>query len=95
MRSDWRLQTQTPFHLESARSGETDLLISEVNGLPGVEVRTPQLQLTATSRSTSTRGTLPATGWTARFEQVRGTLHLPPGHRLLAAPGADDAPGTW
>ena len=95
MRGDWRLQTQSPFQLKSARSGDTDLLISEVNGQAGVEVRAPQLQLTATSRSDAVRGRMPASGWTNRFEQVQGTLHLPPGHRLLAAPGADESPGTW
>ncbi len=95
MRSEWRLQSQPPFHLERARSGNTDLLITERNGVPGVELRAPQLQLTATSRIATVHGTMPASGWSTRFEEVRGVVHLPPGHRLLAAPGADEAPGTW
>ena len=95
MRSDWRLQSQAPFHLHSARSGESDLLITERDGAPGVELRTPQLQLRATSRVASVRASLPASGWGARFEHVHGVLHLPPGHRLLAAPGTDEAPGSW
>lgn len=95
MRSEWRLQSQAPFHLESARSGNTDLLISELNGVAGVELRAPQLQLTATSRIATAHGNMPASGWSTRFEGVHGVLHLPPGHRLLAAPGSDEAPGTW
>ena len=40
-------------------------------------------------------GAMPATGWDSRFDRVDGTLHLPPGHRLIAAIGADAAPGSW
>jgi hypothetical protein len=95
MRSAWRLQSQAPFRLQSARSGESDLLVTERDGVPGVELRAPTLQLSATSRVASVHASLPASGWDARFEHVRGVLHLPPGHRLLAAPGTDEAPGTW
>ena len=38
---------------------------------------------------------MPATGWDGRFDNVDGALHLPPGHRLIAAIGADFAPGSW
>ena len=95
MRSDWRLQSMAPFKLQSARSGRNDLLVTERDGVPGVELRTPQLQLHATSRIASVRASMPASGWTVRFEHVRGSLHLPPGHRLLGIPGADQAPSTW
>ncbi|HEX9473541.1 MAG TPA: hypothetical protein VF931_05095, partial [Steroidobacteraceae bacterium] len=95
MRNEWRLQSTAPFRLASARSREEDLLVSGPDGQPGVEVRTPELHLTGVSRSEVTRGRMSASGWATRFESVRGILHLPPGHRLLAAPGTDDAPGTW
>ncbi|HET8745370.1 MAG TPA: hypothetical protein VFM98_07180, partial [Ramlibacter sp.] len=50
--------------------------------------------LTTVAR-TAAHGGMPATGWNQRFDGVRGTLHLPPGHRLIAVTGADEAPGTW
>ena len=34
-------------------------------------------------------------GWLAAFDQVSTTVHLPDGYRLLAAPGADLAQGSW
>lgn len=95
LRSSWRLDMAAPYRLESARSGEDNLLVTEVDGKAGVELRTPQLRLRTTSRVPRTGGALPASGWSARFEHMRGVLHLPPGHRLLGVPGADDAPGTW
>ena len=71
------------------------LLITDgVAGRTGVEVRTPDLDVTTLSRL-EPDGALPATGWDARFESVDATLHLPPGHRLLAAWGVDDAPDAW
>src|SRR5690606_39373668 len=33
--------------------------------------------------------------WLDSFERITTTLHLPPGYRLLAAPGADSAAGSW
>jgi hypothetical protein len=95
LRSSWRLDMAAPYRLERARSGEDNLLVTEVDGKAGVELRTPQLRLLTTSRVPRTGGALPASGWSARFEHMRGVLHLPPGHRLLGVPGADDAPGTW
>ena len=44
------------------------------------------------ARKESGGGAMPATGWDGRFDRVIGTLNLPPGHRLLAAIGADAAP---
>ena len=97
LRKDWRLGMLAPFRLESARSGEQDLLVTERGdaGRRGVELRTPNLALQALARFESVRGAQPATGWDTRFESVRGELNLPPGHRLLAAIGPDAAPGTW
>lgn len=97
MRRQWRLEMNEPFRLENARSGADTLLVTRNpgGGGSGIEVRTPDLNLTAVARTLRSRGELPATGWDARFEQVSGVLHLPPGHRLLAAPGADSAPQAW
>jgi hypothetical protein len=97
MRKDWRLEMAEPYSLESARSGDSTLLVTrnpEGKGA-GVEIRTPELSLTTVSRIGGSRDSLPATGWNSRFERVSGTLVMPPGHRLLAAIGSDRAPQSW
>jgi len=95
LRRDWRLDMAAPFELKSAASaGEPMLVTAGADGRTGLEVRTPQLDLTTVAR-TRAGGALPATGWTGRFDGVDGRLHLPPGHRLIAAIGADSAPGSW
>jgi hypothetical protein len=35
------------------------------------------------------------TGWQTRFASVDAELNVPPGHKLLAAPGVDRASGSW
>ncbi|HEX2495132.1 MAG TPA: hypothetical protein VHK24_15270, partial [Steroidobacter sp.] len=91
MEQGWRLDMLTPYRLLNARIGDETMLITDgAAGRTGFEVRTPTLDVTALSRLTAD-GALPATGWDARFESVAATLHLPPGHRLLAAWGVDDA----
>jgi hypothetical protein len=96
MRTDWRLDMRPPFTLAHARLGTNDLLVTKGTGeLTGVEIRSPEIKLSALARVNKFGGTLPATGWNERFDQVNGTLTLPPGHRLLAALGADRAPGAW
>ena len=95
MQQGWRLDMLTPYRLLNARVADEALLITDgVAGRTGVEVRTPGLDVTTLSRL-EPDGALPATGWDARFESVDTTLHLPPGHRLLAAWGVDDAPDAW
>ena len=97
MRKDWRLDMAAPFTLQSARIGNDALLVTEGKepGVTGVELRLPDLSLQAVSRTATTRNTIPATGWQSRFDGVQGTLHLPPGHLLLAVRGADEAPDSW
>jgi hypothetical protein len=96
MQSDWRLDMQQPYALLSATEGGESLLITggKAEGQTGVEVRRTAVDLQALGRS-ETRDTMPASGWDSRFAQVRATLHLPPGHKLLAAPGVDAAGGSW
>ena len=96
MRRDWRLDMQAPFALQSARQGSDQLLVTEsADGRAGVELRQPQLNLNTVARKESGGGAMPATGWDGRFDKVSGILNLPPGHRLLAAIGADGAPYAW
>ncbi len=82
--------------MKSARQNDDQLLVTEgADGRAGVELRQPQLNLTTVARKESGGGAMPATGWDGRFDRVTGTLNLPPGHRLLAAIGADAAPYAW
>src|ERR1700688_5155020 len=97
MRSGWRLDMRSPYRLMRAASGADNLLVTEVNGatLTGVELRTPVVSLATVARIAVPGGTIPASGWNERFDHVGGMLNLPPGHRLLAAFGADSAPDSW
>jgi hypothetical protein len=94
MRRDWRLDMSAPFKLESASASGEPLLVTGEAGRTGLELRTPKLSITAVAR-TAAGGSMPATGWNQRFDSVNGELHLPPGHRLIAAMGADEAPDSW
>jgi hypothetical protein len=94
MRRDWRLDMSVPFKLESASAFGAPLLVTGENGRTGLELRTPNVSLTAVARTVA-GGSMPATGWNQRFDSVSGELHLPPGHRLIAAVGADEAPDSW
>jgi hypothetical protein len=95
MQQGWRLDMISPYRLLNARRADEMMLITDgAAGRTGVEVRNAGVELTALARMPR-NGSLAATGWDARFDNVRTTLHLPPGHRLLAAWGADDAPGAW
>ena len=95
MRSDWRLDMAPPYSLLSASESGESLLITKGSdeGETGIELRHTSLDVTSIGRS-ETRSTMPVTGWDARFASVGAMLHLPPGHKLLAAPGAK-APASW
>ncbi|HZF26772.1 MAG TPA: hypothetical protein VEZ88_10970 [Steroidobacteraceae bacterium] len=96
MRQDWRLDMLEPYRLLSARVAEENLLVTKgaTNEASGIEVRSPNVNLQTVSRIAA-GSAMPATGWQSRFTNVSGMLHLPPGHRLIAALGADSAPGAW
>jgi hypothetical protein len=95
MQQGWRLDMLAPYRLLNARRADEMLLITDgADGRTGVEMRNADVNLTTLSR-VPRAGARAATGWDARFDSVSTTLHLPPGHRLLAAWGADDAPGAW
>ena len=100
----WRLDVAAPYLLERAdaqnshrNEGAERLLITQGarTGLSGVEWRTPAVNLAAGVRVTSGASTLPVSGWQDTFDRIDTTLHLPYGYRLLAAPGADSATGSW
>lgn len=95
MQQGWRLDMIAPYRLLNARRADEMMLITDgAAGRTGVEVRNADVDLTALAR-VPRNAARAATGWDARFDDVQTLLHLPPGHRLLAAWGADEAPGAW
>jgi hypothetical protein len=93
----WRLDMRTPYRLGSARRRTArDCLVTQgaAPELAGVESAG---QGTLAARVESSRATTAICRRRAgsSASSARLTLHLPAGQRLLAAPGADDAPDTW
>jgi hypothetical protein len=95
MRTDWRLDMAPPYALLSAAQAGENLLITkgDEEGETGVELRRTNLDVSGIGR-TETRSAMPVAGWDVRFANVGAQLNLPPGHKLLAAPGVK-APGSW
>ncbi|UGB38624.1 hypothetical protein [Frateuria soli] len=90
-----RLEVDAPWQLQRAEQDGEPLLISRAgDGRSGVEVRSDRLDLGAGLRVPAS-GALPVTGWSAPLERIDATLQLPPGYRLLGAPGADNSPDSW
>lgn len=94
---DWRLDVAAPYVLERAAAAGEGLLVTKgaAAGRTGVEIRDRNVAVNAGGRLDGAGGELPITGWQQTFDAVNTTLHLPPAHRLVAALGADQAPGSW
>ena len=100
----WRFDTAAPFALEQATAqnsrrgaGQGEPLLITRGAKPdstGVEWRTPNVDLAARVRI-SVAAAMPVSGWDQTFDNVQATLHFPFGYKLLAAPGADRAAGSW
>jgi hypothetical protein len=97
MQKDWRLDVAAPYRLERAEADGQGLLVTRgaATNESGVELRNPQVNLSAGLRIDASGGRLPIAGWKQAFDSVSMNLHLPYGYRLLAAPGADAAMGSW
>ncbi len=97
MQQTWRLDMVAPYELQGARSGQQPLLVTRgvEPGTAGVEWRSRAVDVQATGRLTPSTGEVAASGWNARLTNLGITLHVPPGHRLLAALGVDRAPSAW
>ena len=92
----WRLALRAPFVLGRAASGGRDQLLTEdADKVSGIEVRMGQAQISADARLPGSARELPTVGWSFDAQKVAATLHLPPGWRLLAVSGADQAQGAW
>ncbi|HET8554757.1 MAG TPA: hypothetical protein VFL78_08030 [Rhodanobacteraceae bacterium] len=92
-----RLDVQSPWQLQSARNVNTPLLVSKgKNHSSGIELRDDTVDIDAgLYLPRSALGTMPANGWQVPLDSLDVTLQLPPGYRLLGAPGADQSRGSW
>jgi hypothetical protein len=96
MQRGWRLDVAPPYSLERAEADGEGLLVTQGgDARTGVELRNPMVNLSAGVRIAQTGGELPVAGWQHAFDQVQVALHLPYSWRLVAAPGADSASGSW
>lgn len=96
MRRDWRLDAAAPLRLQNVLlEGEPiQASLGPAPGLAGIELREQVLDIEAGLRLPR-QLRLPVGGWQQSFDAVSVILHLPPGWKLVAAPGADIAPDTW
>jgi hypothetical protein len=99
MVNGWRFDVAAPYALEQAvendAAAETLLITHGTKpGTSGVEWRTPNVNLLANLRI-GAASSMPVAGWLQPFDSVSTRLHLPFGYKLLAAPGADSAAGSW
>lgn len=97
MLRDWRLDLAPPYKaMRASENGEPVLITAGAHpGFSGVELRSRDLNLSATARIDAGTSILPATGWQHAFESVQTTLNVPPGFELIAATGADRVPSAW
>ena len=97
MTRGWRLTAGEQLALGRVAQDGVPQLITTLPGSrrPGVEVRRGTLDLDARSRLEGVLRSPPAVGWDQDFQGLSATLHLPPGWRLFAASGMDDATATW
>jgi hypothetical protein len=78
-------------------SGQDQLIttLKKDGGAAGVEIPPGSVDLSADSRVEGRGSLATAVGWNHGFQQVSGTLHLPPGWRIFSASGVDEVPQTW
>ncbi len=95
--TNWRLEMDSSIKLGRVAVDGTERFITEREGSKkaGIELRRGILNLTADSSYQENISTLPATGWDHDFHQAQGSLHLPPGWKLINASGIDNIPQTW
>jgi hypothetical protein len=96
MTRGWRLNTLPQTQLGKATlNGSNQFITQDKTGKQGVEVRNGTITLDADSRIVGSVGSTSAVGWEQDFHTVNAELNLPPGWRLLAASGVDNAPDSW
>ncbi len=97
MTRDWRLVMAAPTTLGRVSVSGKDQFITHLAdpSQTGVEIRQGRLVVNADSRIATGSSDIPAVGWAHDFHQVSGTLHVPPGWRVVHATGVDTVSGTW
>ncbi len=91
----WRLDAQPALDLLTVQShGESLLVTRSTEGLKGVELKRPQIDVHAISEQAA-QTQQPVTGWNLDFDTVHTTVHLPHGSLALATAGVDNAQGVW
>ena len=90
-----RLQMSRPLQVGRVSVDQHDRLITQLDGLEGIEVREGKAHLISDSRLEGAVRTLPAAGWNVQVSKLGGVLHLPPGWSLFHATGVDDVSGSW
>jgi hypothetical protein len=73
--------------------GAAQLITALDGGAPSVALAAGTHEVESVSRSSGR--VVPANGWDVAADSLTIDLKLPPGWSLLAAPGADAAPGSW
>ncbi len=93
----WYLAMKRPAVLgRVAVDGKDQVITAQgVDQQAGVELRRGQLRLASDARLSRGRGPLNAVGWDHDFHKVSAELYLPPGWRILATSGVDQASDTW
>ncbi len=97
LRRSWRLEANPPMQLGRVSVQGQDQLITRLpdSDKDGIEIRQGTLSLSADSRLEGAYRKISAVGWDHNFQKVSATLNLPPGWRLFAVSGVDEASPTW
>ena len=92
----WRLDAAPGQNVGAAKVDDQGQLITRNpnTGALGVEVRQSGFDVDSTGRA-DVSASMPAVGWQTNARNLQGTLHLPPGWRLLAMFGPDTVEGDW
>lgn len=97
MTRGWRLESSTEMDLGSASINNQPQFITSLGSKQrkGVELRSREVDLKATSRYTQSLRDMPISGWEHDFQSVSTDLYLPPGWRVFSVHGTDGVPNTW
>jgi len=74
--------------------GEPELVNTVNGGEPGIELQQGSYTIESVS-AVARDAEQVANGWRVDAQSLSGTLHLPPGWRLMWAQGVDSAPESW